>query len=309
MLTLDHVSKSFGDRVVLADLSLRLERGEVYGLLGANGAGKTTTINLICHLLRPDRGTITLDGQTISEATKGRIGIAPQENLLYRSLSCRENLRFFAAIYGVPRRDRAARIRDALEAVNLSDRADSPVETLSGGMQRRLNTAVAIVHRPDLLILDEPTTGLDLEARYDCWDLIRTLRSRGMTILLTTHLLDEAERLCQHIGILQRGKLLAAGTLQALRQAVPAAEVATIETPDEAAAIARAQTLGWPLRRYGGQLACWVPERLTLTELLAAFDGIVIDAIARHPVSLEHVYLELTQSPEAQRAIAPVSLA
>ncbi|GAB4361741.1 MAG: hypothetical protein Fur0042_31240 [Cyanophyceae cyanobacterium] len=296
MLTLDQVSKSFGDRAVLVDLSLRLEVGEVYGLLGANGAGKTTTINLICNLLRPDRGTITLGGHPISEATKGRIGIAPQENLLYRSLSCAENLRFFAAIYGVPRRDREGRIREALAAVNLSDRADSPVETLSGGMQRRLNTAVAIVHRPDLLILDEPTTGLDLEARHEFWDLIRALRSRGMTILLTTHLLDEAERLCQHIGILQRGKLLASGTLAELRQAVPAAEVATIDTPDEAAAIARADQLGWPTRRYGGQLAFWVPEALPLADLLAAFDGLAIDSIARHPVNLEHVYLELTRS-------------
>ncbi|MCG9886929.1 MAG: ABC transporter ATP-binding protein [Cyanobacteria bacterium] len=296
MLTLDQVSKSFGDRAVLVDLSLRLEVGEVYGLLGANGAGKTTTINLICNLLRPDRGTITLGGKPISDATKGRIGIAPQENLLYKSLSCVENLRFFAAIYGVPRRDREGRIREALAAVNLVERADSPVETLSGGMQRRLNTAVAIVHRPDLLILDEPTTGLDLEARHEFWDLIRTLRSRGMTILLTTHLLDEAERLCQHIGILQRGKLLASGTLAELRQAVPAAEVATIETPDEAAAIARAEQLNWPTRHYGGQLAFWVPERLSLAELLAAFEGIAIDSIARHPVNLEHVYLELTRS-------------
>ena len=166
-------------------------------------------------------------------------------------------------------------------------------------MQRRLSFAIAIVHRPKLLILDEPTTGLDIEARQEVWHLIRQLsREQGMTILLTTHLLDEAERLCQRIGIIKEGKLLAEGTLAELRQHIPACEIVTVDTADPAAAIARATTHGFTPRRYGSELTFWVPEELELKELLARFDGVPLDAISRSPVKLEHIYLEVTQGAQ-----------
>ena len=158
MLKITHLNKSYGSVKVLQDLNLQIESGEVYGLLGANGSGKTTTINIICNLLKADSGDVIINEQRVSEATKKIIGIAPQENLLYKILSCEENLNFFANIYGLSRELRQKQVQETLASVNLLDRAKSPVETLSGGMQRRLNIAVALVHQPQLVILDEPTT-------------------------------------------------------------------------------------------------------------------------------------------------------
>ena len=296
MLSIRNLSKTYRGRQALQNLSLDILPGEVYGLLGPNGAGKTTTINLICGLLQADEGQVFVNNQLAGVATKPWIGVMPQENLLYRSLTCEENLQFFAKVYGLPRRRRSLRIQDCLAAVSLSDRAQTPVENLSGGMQRRLSLAVAIVHSPKLLILDEPTTGLDIEARHEVWNLIRLLsREQGMTILLTTHLLDEAERLCQRIGIIKQGQLLTEGTLADLRQRIPACEIMTVETKEPEAAIARAQALGFIPRRYGSELAFWVPDELELRDLLARFEGVSLDAISRSPVKLEHIYLEVTQ--------------
>ncbi|WP_204106808.1 MULTISPECIES: ABC transporter ATP-binding protein [Spirulina sp. CCY15215] len=294
MLRIQNLSKSYHKNPVLQDLSLEIKTGEIYGLLGSNGAGKTTTLNIICNLLRPDRGTVLLDGLPISNATKYLIGVAPQENLLYKSLSCRENLHFFSRLYGLTGQQQRDRISASLAAVNLSDRANSIVETLSGGMKRRLNLAIALVHQPKLLILDEPTTGLDIETRYDLWVLIRQLKQQGMTILLTTHLLDEAEKLCDRLAILRSGQLLAEGNISQLRRFVKAKEIVSIQTQDEDSAIARGQELGFPHRYYGGRLAFWLPKVLELTEIIACFENISLDSISRQPVGLEHIYLEIT---------------
>ncbi len=295
MLNIEKLTKSYGKRQVLQNLTLHILAGEIYGLLGPNGAGKTTTINILCNLLSADSGTIKINNQPISEATKRLIGVAPQENLLYKTLSCEENLNFYAHIYGLKSQQRRQQVETSLAAVNLLDRAKSPVETLSGGMQRRLNIAVALVHQPKLLILDEPTTGLDIEARYEIWDLIRRLKNQGMTILLTTHLLDEAERLCQRIGILKGGRIVAEGSLEELRKRIPAQEIVVVQTPEEERAIARAQEFGFTQRRYGNDLAFWLPEQLELKEIISRFDGIPLDSIARQPVRLEHIYVEVTQ--------------
>ncbi|MGA9379426.1 MAG: ABC transporter ATP-binding protein [Phormidium sp.] len=295
MLLIENINKSYGKRHVLQDLNLQINPGEIYGLLGPNGAGKTTTINIICNLLKADSGKIQINNQAVSEKTKSIIGVAPQDNLLYQALSCEENLNFFAQIYGLGRKVRQLQVEKYLASVNLSDRATSPVETLSGGMKRRLNIAVALVHQPKLLILDEPTTGLDIEARYEIWELIRNLKNQGITILLTTHLLDEAERICQKIGILKNGRILAEGTLSELQKLIPAAEIVTIETQAEEKAIARALKLGFTHRRYGNKLAFWLPKTLELKEIIAAFDGICLASISRQPISLEHIYLEVTK--------------
>jgi ABC-2 type transport system ATP-binding protein len=295
LLAIENLNKSYGDRPVLRDLNLNIQSGEIYGLLGQNGAGKTTTIDILCNLLTADSGKISINGEPVSEATKLLIGVAPQENLLYKSLSCEENLNFFARIYGLDRKQRRYQVRHCLKAVNLTDRANSPVETLSGGMQRRLNIAVALVHQPKLVILDEPTTGLDIEARYEIWELIQRLRSEGITILLTTHLLDEAERLCQRIGILKNGIIVAEGSLEELQKVIPAQEIIVVKTEAEAQAIARAKKYNFIPRRYGSDLAFWLPERLELKEIILRFDGISIDSIARYPVRLEHIYVEVTK--------------
>ncbi|GBE92192.1 ABC transporter ATP-binding protein [Nostoc cycadae] len=296
MLTIKNLNKSYSRRQVLQDLSLHIEPGEIYGLLGANGAGKTTTINIICNLLKADSGDVIINQQPISDATKKIIGIAPQENLLYKTLTCEENLKFFADIYGLDRKIRQEQIQTTLAAVNLLDRAKSPVETLSGGMQRRLNIAVALVHQPKLVILDEPTTGLDIESRYEIWELIRQLSNQGISILLTTHLLEEAERLCHRIGILKNGQILAEGSLAQLRNLIPAAEIVVVQTSQKEQAIARAQEYNFTAKYYGNELAFWLPEPLELKEIIARFEGIKLEAIARQPVRLEHIYLEVTQN-------------
>ena len=294
MLQLENLHKTYGKHPVLQNLSLHVHPGEIYGLLGPNGAGKTTTINIICNLLKADSGSVKVNGQPHPN-TKRWLGVAPQENLLYKSLTCAENLDFYAQIYGLTRKQRRQQIQASLAAVNLLDRATSPVENLSGGMQRRLNIAVALVHQPKLVILDEPTTGLDIEARYEVWSLIQNLQKQGTTILLTTHLLDEAQRLCQRIGILKSGQIVAQGSLDELRQLVPAQEILLIQTKTEAEAIARAGEWGFISRRYGNDLAFLLPKPLELSEIIARFDGISLDSVARQPVQLEHIYIEVTQ--------------
>ncbi|MEL7331673.1 MAG: ABC transporter ATP-binding protein [Cyanobacteria bacterium J06560_2] len=303
MLKITRLSKQFGDRKALNQLSLNLKPGEVYGLLGPNGAGKTTALNLLCGLLTPDTGEILVQGQPISKATKLVVGVMPQQNLLYQSLTCGENLAFIARIYGLSKKLTAQRVQICLAAVNLSDRANCVVGDLSGGMQRRLSLAAAIIHQPKLVVLDEPSTGLDIEARYEVWDLIRSLKRQGVTVLLTTHLLDEVEKLCDRIGIIKQGTLLAEGTLETLRKRIPAKEIVIIETKDEQGAIACAQSYGFTPRRYGNDLAFWVPERLELATLLNRFSGVSIDSISRHAIGLDHIYLEVTQN---QKPLVPI---
>ncbi len=298
MLTVQNLSKYYGDRSILQDVSLHIPQGEIYGLLGPNGAGKTTIINIICNLIQPDRGTVKIDGELIGDATKSLIGIAPQDNLLYKGLTCWENLEFFATLYGLRGEARTKQVRSCLEAVNLVDRSHSLVGVLSGGMVRRMNMAIALVHHPKLVILDEPTTGLDIEARYEIWELIGQLRAQGTTLLLTTHMLEEAERLCQTIGILKNGHLLVEGDLAKLRQVIPAEEIVFMRTTAEKNAIERARELGFTERHYGNDLAFWLPEHKTLVELVNLFDGISIDSISIQPIRLEHIYIEITQAAQ-----------
>lgn len=296
MLEVRKICKSYGKKQVLQDLSFAIQSGEVYGLLGPNGAGKTTTISILCGLIKADRGSINLNGQTSSGAMRSLIGIAPQENIFYKSLTCSENLRFFGRLYGLNEEICRKQAKYCLDLVGLGDRANSIADTLSGGMQRRLSMAIALVHQPQLVVLDEPTTGLDIEARYEIWDVIRNLSSQDTAILLTTHLLDEAERLCQRIGVIKQGKLLAEGSLEELRKYVSAEEIAIVCTPTEDLAIARAIELGYEYRHYGRELTIWLPKTMELKEILDHFDGIAIDSIMRQPVRLENIYVELTRS-------------
>jgi ABC-2 type transport system ATP-binding protein len=294
MLEINHLCKAYGKRQVLNNLSLQISPGEVYGLIGSNGAGKTTTINILCNLLQFDSGQVQIAGCNISAETKKLIGVVPQENLMYKNLTCAENLNFFARIYGLSGADRKQRVRECLTLVNLLDRANSVVESLSGGMQRRLSMALALVHHPKLVILDEPTTGLDVESRYEIWELIRNLQQQQITVLLTTHLLEEAERLCQRIGILKNGHLIAEGSIDQLSTVMPGQEVLIIKTEQEDVAIELAEQQGWQPRRYSNDLAFWLPTHYDLQEILAVFTGVQMDAISRQPVRLEHIYLELT---------------
>jgi len=207
----------FGRIRALDGVSLRVMAGTVVGVLGPNGAGKTTLIDVICGLVRPSRGAVHVLGEDVSgdtTALRARIGVLPQETALYDEVTALQNLRFAAALYGVPHAD--ARIAEVLELVGLRARARDVVRGFSGGMQRRLAIARALLHDPPLLILDEPTLGVDVEARHQIWAHIRSLRAGGRTVVLTTNYLDEAEALCDRVAILRAGKLVAEDTPAAL---------------------------------------------------------------------------------------------
>ena len=214
MLSVRGLSKLFGQRVAVDRISFAIASGEIYGLLGPNGAGKTTSISMIAGILARDAGEITIDGISIDAGPPARamIGIVPQSITLYLDLTARENLDFWGRMYDLSGAALRDAIDGALDAVGLTRRADDIVGTYSGGMQRRLNLACGILHRPKLVILDEPTVGVDPQSRSAIFDLVERLRDAGTAILYTTHYMEEAERLCARIGIIDSGRLIAEGT-------------------------------------------------------------------------------------------------
>jgi len=218
LVTARGVTKRFGDRVAVDGINFSIQRGEIFGLLGPNGAGKSTTVNMLSTYLPPDSGEISIDGRSTSSGleVKRLVGIVPQELALYEDLSALANLDFFARIYDLPRRQRSERARQVLEQVGLLDRANEPVRGFSGGMKRRFNLALGIVHRPRFLMLDEPTVGVDPQSREKIFTIIRELQEAGTTILYTTHYMEEAEQLCDRIAIMDDGRIVAMGTLEEL---------------------------------------------------------------------------------------------
>jgi linearmycin/streptolysin S transport system ATP-binding protein len=218
LLTLTGVRKTFGNIVAVDGLSLSVKRGEVFGLLGPNGAGKSTTVSLSVGLLAPDAGQVVIEGlgNPADPAVRARIGVAPQTVSLYDLLTAEENLRFFGEVYGITGAALAQRVEWCLAFVELTDRKGDRVGTYSGGMKRRLNLAAALVHDPDLLLLDEPTVGVDPQSRNKIFENIEALHREGKTVIYTTHYMEEAERLCDRIAIVDAGKLLALGTLKEL---------------------------------------------------------------------------------------------
>ncbi|NIV94666.1 ATP-binding cassette domain-containing protein [candidate division KSB1 bacterium] len=234
MIKFQNLRKSFGSTVAVDDLSFEINKGEVFGLLGPNGAGKTTTVNLAVGLLEPDRGSVELDGVGApnSARVRAKIGVAPQALAIYEELSAEENLRFFARIQGIPRTTLADRVSWSLDFVGLSDRHSKLVKTFSGGMKRRLNLAIALVHGPPLLLLDEPTVGVDPQSRNAIFENIETLRKEGRTIVYTTHYMEEAQRLCDRVGIIDHGKLLALDTVEGLISAHGGKSIVVAERTD-----------------------------------------------------------------------------
>jgi ABC-2 type transport system ATP-binding protein len=208
------LTKSFGARVAVEGIGFSIAAGEIYGLLGPNGAGKTTSISMIAGILARDGGEVTVDGIDIDvgPAARALIGIVPQAITLYLDLTARENLNFWGRMYDLSGPALQTAVDTALDAVGLTKRADDIVGTYSGGMQRRLNLAAGILHQPRLLILDEPTVGVDPQSRSAIFDLVEQLRDEGTAILYTTHYMEEAERLCARIGIIESGRLIAEGT-------------------------------------------------------------------------------------------------
>jgi ABC-2 type transport system ATP-binding protein len=240
-LVADHLHKKFGAITAVAGVSFTATPGEVLGLLGPNGAGKSTTISMLAGLTTPDSGSVKIDGATLgtgADPTKRRLGLVTQEIALLEELPARMNLEFFGGLYGLAGRTLAARITAVLELTSLADRARDPPSEFSGGMRRRLNIACALLHEPQILLLDEPTVGVDPQSRNAIFETIEVLAGEGRTLVYTTHYMEEVERLCDRIVIIDHGKVLADDTLAGLLASAPVANKLTLTydvSPDDAA--------------------------------------------------------------------------
>jgi len=231
MIELQSISKSYGNILSLRDISFKIHDGEVFGLLGPNGAGKSTTVNIINTLLKPDSGNIYIDGINVlnsPDQCKMMMGIVPQEIALYDNLTALENLMFWGGLYNVPKHELRANATGILELVGLSGRKHDRIKTFSGGMKRRINIACSILHKPRILVMDEPTSGVDPQNRNHIFDVIENLNKEGMTIIYTTHYMEEAERLCDTIAIIDMGRIQAHGTMEELKAISGARDIITL---------------------------------------------------------------------------------
>ena len=275
------LTKSFGDRKVVDGLGFTIASGETYGLLGPNGAGKTTAISMICGLLRRDAGTVAVMGHDLDHeprALQASVGYVPQDLAIYPDLSAAENLRFFGRLQGLRGKTLATRTEQVLETVGLADRAKDRAEDFSGGMKRRLNIGIGLLHEPHLLILDEPTVGVDPQSRDSILASVEQLGATGIGVLYTTHYMEEAERLCDRVGIIDHGKLIAEGTRRELVELIGQHDHVRLE-----------------LGRDGGAVA----ERLgALPEVVnvVANDGALDLAIDNPETALPHLLTEATQA-------------
>ncbi|NUO97294.1 MAG: ABC transporter ATP-binding protein [Nonomuraea sp.] len=296
--------KAFGDLVAVDDVSFTIAAGETYGLLGPNGAGKTTTISMIAGILERDGGEVHVAGRphdTKSSWGKRHIGYVPQDLALYPDLSARENLRFFARLYGLSRPESRARAGRVLELVGLDERAGDPVKDFSGGMKRRLNIGVGLLHQPPLLILDEPTAGVDPQSRNAILESISALAGEGVGVLYTTHYMEEAERLCDRIGIIDLGRIRAEGTRRELVGLVGELDRVSLTAEGAQAVTALSELSELPEVREAGARdghveLMVVDARKSLPKILAAATdaGVVVRAVEVVEPNLESVFLHLT---------------
>ncbi len=296
------LTRRFGDLVAVDRLDLSIPRARIYGFLGPNGSGKSTTIRLLCGLLLPSEGSVTVLGHAVpgeAELVRRRIGYMTQRFSLYEDLSALENLAFCAEIYGLPVREKRARIAAAMAEYRLEELARQRAGTMSGGQRQRLALAAATLHRPDLLLLDEPTSAVDPQSRRDFWDSLFQLVDRGTTILVSTHYMDEAER-CHRLAILDRGRIAAEGAPRELMRAI-AGTVLEVHAEDPLAARrALDATPGLvSITQLGAQLRVLVDDA-TLSDPAAALQGRISAAglsaeVERVPASLEDVFVAATR--------------
>ena len=290
------VHKSFGKQKVLDGLSLRVEEGEIVGLLGPNGCGKSTLLNIIGQLLLPDAGQISLMGQALHPSNgkaHSRVGFCAQRCALYLDLLPAENLHFFGRLHGLSEKECQQRVAELMRTFSLNAFANTRVGQLSGGWQQRLHLAVALVHQPSVLVLDEPTAAVDVEARMELWRLIQDLRDRGTTILLTSHHLAEAERLCTTVALMRNGKVAAHGSVAELLLRVPGQAVAKLQSEDHEIITQRSLLRGWTVRQHAGEMSLFLPHNLGLRDIIEALDGAKLTSLSVQAVGLDDAYLEI----------------
>jgi ABC-2 type transport system ATP-binding protein len=304
-LTVSHLRKCYGDLTAVEDLDLQVRRGEIFGLIGPNGAGKSTSMMMIIGLLKPDSGTISFDDQPFdirSSEMRSRFGLVPQNLAIYPELTAIQNLRFFGRLNGLSGQKLNERIDFVLHITGLRDKANHKVDTFSGGMARRLNFGVALVHEPEFVVLDEPTVGIDPQSRTNLLDGIRELKKRGAGVLYASHYMEEVEAICDRVAIMDHGRLLKEGTLDELldrNQAELAIDVESL--PDDVATKLReiAEIETNPAGKIRIQVSHSLHHRDDSNHLRSVFEildqaGIPLENVTSQQTSLETLFLKLT---------------
>ena len=303
MIILKSVSKSFGNIEAVKNVSFNIERGEIFGILGPNGAGKSTIVNILNTLIKPDSGDVIIDGVNIRNdgvTIKLIMGVVPQEIALYDELTAYENLMFWGGLYNIPKSELRANVNKNLAIVDLVSRKDDRIRTFSGGMKRRINIACSLLHSPKILVLDEPTVGVDPQNRNHIFEVIERLNNEGMTIIYTTHYMEEAERFCDKIAIIDTGQIVAQGTLKELRHISDIKDVLTIKLADADNETINRITSENPSFRFDSTSGSFKVECGNIGNDTSIIinkiqnSGGVIERINSQGTNLESIYLKLT---------------
>jgi len=303
MIQLRSVSKSYGNIEAVNNVSFNIEKGEIFGILGPNGAGKSTIVNILNTLVKADSGDVIIDGVNLKnegDTIKLIMGVVPQEIALYEELSAYENLMFWGGLYDIPKKELISNVNRTLAIVDLINRKDDRIKTFSGGMKRRINIACSLLHNPKILVLDEPTVGVDPQNRNHIFEVIERLHNEGMTIIYTTHYLEEAERFCDKIAIIDVGRIIAIGTLKELRKMSDTKDLLTIKLADfNDATIAGLMTAN-PLIRFDSTTKTLEIDCENISNEISRMTnqiqnaGGVIERIYTRGTNLESIYLKLT---------------
>jgi len=303
MITVRSVSKSYGNIEAVRNVSFSIEKGEIFGILGPNGAGKSTIVNILNTLVRPDKGDVIIDGINIrgdGNTVKLIMGVVPQEIALYEELTAYENLMFWGGLYNIPKPVLIENANRTLDIVDLSSRKKDRIKTFSGGMKRRINIACSLLHNPRILVLDEPTVGVDPQNRNHIFEVIERLHDEGMTIIYTTHYMEEAERFCDKIAIMDVGRIIALGTLKELREISDAKDRLTIKLVDFNNEIISGIRSAIPSIRFDNTSKTLETDCENISNEISVITnhvqnaGGVIERIYTRGTNLESIFLKLT---------------
>lgn len=301
MIQVKGLNKTFGEFKAIKNIQLNIKKGEIFGLLGPNGAGKSTLINIMSSVIKADSGTINLNGIDLSTHTnksKSIIGIVPQEISLYENFSAYENLKFFGKLYGIEAETLKKRIEEILELIGLENRKNDLIKTYSGGMKRRINIAAALLHQPKILLMDEPTVGVDPQSRNQIFEVVEQLNKQGLTMIYTTHYMEEVERLCNRIAIMDSGEIIAQGTLEELQNQTKSKEKIEIEfkelKKEQKEKLKKEFTFPITFQNNKMKSTCNVKSNLNKILTYCVENQIKINEIHQEKVTLENIFLELT---------------